>query len=260
MVRTEQANPKKMTRALALLSMGIVSVSCAVDHVHFDVWQPFPVYKNISVFEKTDCREDVHNSLKWLSFANYQRCVIIVSDVDIPSCFFKQLEQNNITFIIRDENYMISRDILRKLEPRKFICGSYIMFTEKSMFIQRLFAGRKHFYPFAKIFLFVPISLNITNETISTALHMGLKFYTVHNTIFKKSVTYFNLNYEQVLNLYTNQTLNTTTGDETVLREFFGTVSTHALFDKSIVKSHPFRVSLFDCPPYVKVYNAEKKE
>lgn len=251
---------RKIITVLASLSVRVIFVSCSLDYTPFDAWQPFPVYGKISVFEKTICREDKDNSLKWLRFDNFQRCLIILSDFDIPACFFDQLERNNVTFITRDVNYMINRNVLRERQPRRFICDSYIIFTYKLTLIERLFNERKHFYPFAKIFLFIPITLIVPNETISAALHMGLNFYAVRNSIFRKSVPYFNLNYRQILNLYTNQVLNTATTNETVLREFFGRVSTHPLFDKSIVKTRPFRISLFDCQPYVKIYNAEKKE
>lgn len=134
------------------------------------------------------------------------------------------------------------------------------MIAEELTQIKRLFDGRKRFYPFGKIFLFLPSTLAIPNEIISAALQLGLNFYAVQNEIFNNSIPYLNLNYRQILNLYTNQVLNTTTTDDIGLQKYYGTVATHPLFDKSIVKSRPFRISVSDCPPYVEIYNAEKKQ
>lgn len=235
---------------LLFLLIGYCSVHGYSDwHNH-----PFPVYGNITVFEKNHCHEDRNQNLHWLQFENHQRCLNIVSDIDVPHCLYAQLERNNISYMIRDINFILSRDVIKHPIDRRFTCYFYMLFTHSDTLLRDIFDNqRPRFYPFTTVFLLIPKTMIIPKEHIQSALQLGINLYGVYNGIFNKNIPYFNLNYRRIKNLYTNRTLNTSETDTKILSEYFGNVLTHPLFDASITKKRPFRIAAFNCPPYVMI-------
>lgn len=251
------------TSVIFVFFLTFVSVDSQRDyHKHLELvgWQPFPVYRNISVYEKTACQRDATNNLDWLRFDNDQRCINIVTNVDVPRCFYDQLLTNNISYINRDMNYIINRKLDLKRIKLRFFCNSFIIFTHKIGLIEKLFTGdRINFYPFTKIYLFVPKQLIIPKKCVSAALQLGVDLFAVRNSIFNEFIPRFNLKYRKIKNLYTNKTLKTSEKDSTELRKYFGTVLTHPLFDNDQTQRNTFRIALFHCPPYV-IIDADKKK
>lgn len=208
-------------------------------------------YKNITVQTKLGCREDKENVLEWLRFNNYNRCIYLVSDYPLPVCLYNQMRRNNLTCMTRSTEYILLRNVIKK-PPRLVFCNSFMIFTKGVNFLKNLFDPMiRHFLPFSNIFLFTPDHLVIPHELITNALYHGYNMYSIENNFFAENLTYFDLSYHRLINLYTNETLDTIEIRSEKLADYFGNVLLHPLFNKSIVKTRPFRVSTFECPPYV---------
>lgn len=209
------------------------------------------IYGNITLHTKIGCREDKVNVLEWLRYNNYNRCIYLVSDYPLPVCLYNQMRRNNLTCMTRSTEYILQRDVIKKT-PRLLFCNSFMIFTKNLNFLANLFDPViKHFLPFTNFFLFTPEELTIPHELISNALYHGYNMYSIENNFFAKNLTYFDLSYHRLINLYTNETLDTVEVRYEKLANYFGNVLTHPLFNKSIVKQRPFRISTFNCPPYV---------
>lgn len=218
-----------------------------------------PQYGNITVFEKIICTENVSQNLAWLQYGNFHQCVTFVTDISVPSCLFTQFERNNLTVVSKNRQFVHERLELRQLHGPK--CDTFMILTQDYMFVEELFGkGMKHhFRPFTNIFLVIPKSMMIPIIHIQRAVHHGYNLYAMRNSFFNRSMPFFNLNYRDLKNLATNQTISTKTRNKNKIAKFFGTIEDHPLFNKSFGKVSPFRVGLFECSPYVRVRDAEKK-
>lgn len=210
-----------------------------------------PMYGNIKVDIKFTCRENKENVLKWLLFNNYNRCVYFVSDYQLPDCLYNQMQRNNLTYMTKSKKYVLIRDVINN-PPKSSRCNNFMLFTRDLDFLANTFNPLiKHFLPFTNIFLFSLKETILTNDMISNALYHGYNIYVVRNNFFNKSLAYFDLSYHYLIDPYTGKTLNTSESRDDKLADFFGNVSSHPLFNRSIVKSRPFRISTFNCPPHV---------
>lgn len=214
-------------------------------------------YGHLNVFKKIVCRERKRHHLKWLRYHNFDQCVNIVSDFNVPSCLYTQILNNNMTYKNKDTNYLIARDLLTHKPNRRTSCQTYMIFTRDLAILKRLFnRGQSHLLPFTDIFLFVPSNIVLPYENILNALSHGYSIYGVKNSFFNTSYSYFNLNYGHLKNLYTNHTLLASEVSMDRIMEYFGTAATHPLFNKNIVKGRPFRIGIFNCPPYITIENS----
>lgn len=223
-----------------------------------DLSYALPQYGNIKVLYKIECHERRSQSLAWLHYANFFRCVNLVTDTILPSCLYKQLEHNGLIYMIKDRSLLV--DEVQHDRLRRSPCPSFIILTQDLEFIKEIFgAGRHIFRPFTNIFLFVPSNMTIPQEYILRTIQLGYNLYKIRNRFFDESVPYFSLNYWHLTNIQTNRTLHTFTQNEAKIAEFFGTSNDHPLFDKTIEKTEPFRIGVFHCPPNIIIRDYEKR-
>lgn len=218
-----------------------------------------PIYEKITVDIRIECRESEQYVLKWLRFNNYNQCVYFVSDYQLPDCLYNQIQRNNLTYMTKSKQYMLLRDVVNN-PPKSSLCNNFMVFTRDLKFLSDIFNPLvKHFLPFTNIFLFTSNESILTDDLILNALYHGYNIYAVRNNFFNKSLGYFDLSYHYLLDPYTGRKFETSESRDDKLANFFGDVSSHPLFNKSIVKTRPFRISTFNCPPYVIVDPITKK-
>lgn len=228
--------------AFSLFSVAFGHTSVSANHPH---------YGHITIADKIVCTENETASLEWLGQNNFHRCVNIISDLDLPACFYQQIQRANFTYQEKTILYLLNHSIFFD-RPESIKCNTYMILLDRLHFITQIFEdGQKHFYPFSYIYLFTPSTSNVPQESLLYALNYGYNVYGVKNNIFNNNSFLFDLNFGWLKNLYTNRTLYTTETNKAVVKEFFGDLRTHPLFNTSITKNRPFRIAMRNCPPYV---------
>lgn len=250
-----------------LYSIGIQSVIAFSTDIHIweaDVsWKSSnATYRYFDVFQLLECRENEGQHMDWLKHNNFDQCVTVVSDFSISSCVFSQIGRNNMTYKIKSKQHLVIRD-LQNQRVQSTACSAYMIFTRDISFLHRLFnVKQRHFRPFTQIFMITPPSVQIHEQNVLNAMGHGYKLYSLRSSFYNTSSNYIDLNYISLFNHYTNQTLNTSTDNKEDIRDFFGEPSTHALFDKNIMRNQKkkFKIGVFHCPPYIIIQNNETKE
>lgn len=221
------------------------------------------ISKNLSAIKSIRCRErsSKQNSLHWVRLKNAQQCVQIINDMNLPKCLFHQLTKANFTYQTKGRKHMMSQNMMYKV--RKLNCETFLLFTRNLSFLVGVFReSQKHFLPFSYIYLLKPNRMKVPESSLNIAFEKGYNLFEVESEIFdkNKSINVI-LNYKRVTNLLTNASIEVSGKSVAEIDAFFGDSSnSHPLFNPEFSKKRkPFRINLFDCPPYVVVVKDEKK-
>lgn len=219
-------------------------------------------FRSFSVFQMLQCHENKCQHMEWLKHNNFDQCVTVVSDFTISSCVYSQFVRNNMTYKLKSKSHLIGRD-LKHQRVQSTACSAYMIFTRDVSFLHRLFnVKQRHFRPFTQIFMVHPHSVHLNKQNVLNAMGHAYKIYSLYSNFYNHSTQYIDLSYLSLFNHYTNATMDTSTENRTEIREFFGTPSQHALFDRNIMASQKkkFRIGVFHCPPYIMILNNDTKE
>ncbi len=192
------------------------------------------------------------DKLRWLwNLRNNNRCLnIIVDGVFIPKCFFDWIFDSKFVIRMNDLNSFKSRNI--KLFQRTN-CDNFMIFTRKTTDLLQLFTETnstvKRFVPFSQLYLVAMYDRIIKLDGISLSFiyENGLFVYVLESS----TISSDDFHFPSLRNVLTDKMLNldgSLTSDAII--SYFGTYRDHPfLHEKN--KKKIFRVSFFNCPPYV---------
>lgn len=189
---------------------------------------------------------DNKHKLNWLwNLRNNNRCLnIVVGTISIPQCFFDQIFDLKFVIKMSDLETIKSRNIF------SFNCDNFLFFTQNSKEISKLFEKTnrtvKQFLPFSQLF-FVESEppIEFDQRSLAYIYETGLFVYVVENSLSSNV-----LRFSTLRNVLTNDTLNLQTTNTEDILAFFGTYKNHPVLISNY-KTKIFRVSLFNCSPYV---------
>lgn len=197
-----------------------------------------------NVTEHTDCP---HNSLQWIRLKNNQRCVQLINDVGINSCFYKQFYNAPLTTRHRSPMNIIQRKVRR----HRVHCETFVIVTNNSSFVEELFGrGKRNFFAFAVIYLVMPNSFELSELAKEHVYKKGLNVFHMRNQV-QIHGRWKVYEYIDIKNVLTNAVLSTNETNRDVIKEYYGIFLTHSLFNKQFKNEVVFRINLFECPPYV---------
>lgn len=198
------------------------------------------------VIKELNCEEI--NSLTWLwNLRNNNRCLSITSSHHIiPKCFFDQIL--NTKFVVRTISPMrlLNRNIYNSSRSN---CDNFLIFSKNVTFIRELFqrkGNEKRFAPFSQIFLAIP-DIEFDQATVEYINLNALNVFLMENAL--QQMDNGIVMFKSMWNVLTkNRFVFTSVRSDSA--KYFGTYKDHPfLSSKSVDKV--FRVSLFNCPPYV---------
>lgn len=198
--------------------------------------------------------------LNWLwNLRNNNRCLnIIIESISIPKCFFDIIFNSKFLIKIHNLEFVTSRNVL---SSQRTNCDNFMVFINDSRDIFQLFAATnvavQRFLPFSQMFLInSEFDITFDENSLKYIYENGLFVYMVKNTI-ESSMSSHIFGLPALRNVLTEEILNLTTSDRQDAIRYFGSYKNHPFFN-SRYKEKLFRVSLFNCAPYVLYLSDEK--
>lgn len=225
------------------------SEQCAAYNRHLPAIKPF------------ECRErqNTTNSLYWIRLKDGQQCVQIINDINLPKCMFDQFTKANLTYQTKSSEYLINQNIA--IGMRKLNCDTFLLFTQNLSFIIGVFRdNQKHFRPFSYVYLLKPNNMTVPQTSLNIAFDKGYNLFELESEIFDDDSTNVSLSYKRVTNSLSNASIEISGTNDVEIERFFGEpLFSHPLFNPEFSKKRkPFRINLFDCPPYVIMLDQKK--
>lgn len=206
------------------------------------------------------CACERNSTLHWLwNLRNNNLCLNIIVDesIFVPKCIYDQISGSN--FVI--QTYNLSGIELRNyftLPPTN--CENFMFFLQNADKIFGLFETThrstvKRFVPFSQLFFVNSDGNHAKFDAITSDFiyENGLFVFVVESTLARNlsdSASSNELRFLNMRNVLTDETLNLITSNRSDAIRFFGTYKSHPFFD-SKYKEKVFRVSLFNCAPYI---------
>lgn len=189
-----------------------------------------------------------NGSLTWLwNLRNNNRCLYLTSSFIIPKCFFDQILSTKFVVRTISPRRLLNRNIYNSTRSN---CDNFLVFSGNLTFISELFrqkGNEKRFMPFSQIYLSVPDTIGFDNGTIEYIHRNALNVFLMENVLSKMENGL--IGFESMLNVLTKNRFIFTSNRRDVVA-FVGTYKDHPLLSNKSSKKI-FRVSLFNCPPYV---------
>lgn len=183
--------------------------------------------------------------IHWIRLKNNQSCVQIVDDIGMPSCFYQQF--SDLLLRNRSPSNMLNRVALK----HRFNCKTFIIASNNETFIETLFTGNNtHFFPFTNIYLLLPHSVVLSDPVLHHIFRKGLNAYRLRYKLVIQNNIQFYANID-VENILSNAVLLINENVSNVAEQFYGNDLRHPLFDSKNNNQTVFRISMFNCPPYV---------
>lgn len=199
------------------------------------------------------------SKLNWLwNLRNNNRCLnIVIGSIFVPKCFFDQVFNSKFLIKIHDLNILISRNVL---SFQRTNCDNFMIFTQNSTEIFKLFGSTsgkvQRFLPFTQLFLISSDpNISFDQKSLKYIYENGLYVFMTKNTISSQSSNI--LSFLSLRNVLTDEILNLTASNKHNAIRYFGEYKGHP-FLNSQYKMKVFRVSLFNCSPYVMYLSDEK--
>ncbi len=209
-------------------------------------------HSTISVEELT-CEKNI--SLVWLwNLRNNNRCVYITSSLPIPQCFFQQIQ--NAKFVVRiiSPRRLMNRNIYNTSRSN---CDNFFVFSKNVTYINELFQPKENelrFVPFSQIYLVAP-DIEFSGDTIEYMYKKGLNVFSMGNALSKMENGL--IGFDSISNVLTKKDFKFTTV-RSEAAAYFGLYKDHPLLSNRSSEKI-FRVSLFNCPPYVVYLRGDNK-
>lgn len=183
----------------------------------------------------TDSLPCVIDNIEWIQFKHNNRCIQIIDDIGIAACTYTRFHNLYLTLRL-----LVPKEIHNwDLSQNRGLCEmTNIVATTNVTLVEHLFNGkRKYFLPFAFVYLILNDGLILSNEIKLDTLRNGLNVYRVSNM--------YNNTFSVVRNILTDEIMNSIDTRRNDLQ--------HLLFNREKRNEYGivFRVSLFNCPPYV---------
>lgn len=218
------------------------------------------VWTNCSMEVPQTLQCDDKLKLHWLwNLRNNNRCLnLIIESISIPKCFFEKIFNSKFLIKLTGLNRVASQNLLA---VQRTNCDNFMVFTKNSSKVLQLFkrpnGNSQRFLPFSQLFL-INEDFNILFDANSLTFiyENGLYVYVVQSTILR-STSSKTLSFPALRNVLTDEILNLTISDRQDAIDYFGSYDDHP-FLNSNYKAKVFRVSLFNCAPYV-IYLSDKK-
>lgn len=200
--------------------------------------------------------------LHWLwNLRNNNRClnIIIESTSFVPKCFFDMIFNSKFLVKIHDLQFITSRNVL---SFERTNCDNFMVFPNNSSNVFQLFATTngavQRFLPFSQLFVIhSDFDLHFDVSSLKYIYENGLYVYMVKNTVQSTGPSTNILNFTALRNVLTDEILNLTNTERRDAIRYFGSYKNHP-FLNSRYKAKVFRLSLFNCAPYV-TYLADDK-
>lgn len=200
---------------------------------------------SIAVVQEKSCADVT--LLTWLwNLRNNNRCLTITTSKDIPICFFNQILNTKFVVRIMSPRRLLHRNIYNVSQSN---CDNFLIFSKDTVYINELFQPKgieKRFLPFSQIHLVVP-DMELDSGSIEYINRNALNVFLMENawTELENGL----ISFRSMLNVLTKKRF-ITTNVRSDAAKYFGIYKDHPfLSTKSSEKI--FRVSLFNCPPYV---------
>lgn len=198
--------------------------------------------------------------LNWLwNLRNNNRCLnIIIESISIPKCFFDLIFNSKFLIKIHNLEFLASRNVL---SFKRTNCDNFMVFLNSSRDIFQLFATTngsvQRFLPFSQLYVVNPdFDISLDENSLQYIYENGLYVYMVKTTIVP-SLSSNILTITALRNVLTEEILNVTSSDRQDAIRYFGSYKNHPFFN-SHYKAKVFRLSLFNCAPYV-IYLSDDK-
>lgn len=246
----------KMSKVLFLITlMVIILTPAAIAKFSF-----FNISKDITCPSKI-AKIKINPIISWIwNQRNNNKCIQIIIDTNptttynqLPPCFYDILIDHNYSVKTIDFSHIIKRNIFAKNRTN---CEMFLVLSTDKLAIRHMFDWRqknaKRFFPFSQIFL-------LTNEDFQQSVvrqseliyinRNALNVYTLKNNLFNDVRREFNIT--RITNVLTNKSRNLPVQHRKQLVNYHGNYRSHPFFNETNRKHCPFRVSMFNCPPYV---------
>lgn len=197
-----------------------------------------------------------NTSLTWLwNLRNNNRCLYITSHFTIPKCFFDQILRTKFVVRVITPRRLLYRNILNSSRSN---CDNFLVFSKNLTYINELFQQKeneKRFLPFSQIYLIVP-DIEFDDRTVDYIHRNALNVFLMENALSKMENG--SIGFGSMLNVLTKKRFLSTT-NRLDAAAFVGIYRDHPLLSTKSRKKI-FRVSLFNCPPYVVYVPGEKNK
>lgn len=197
--------------------------------------------------------------LNWLwNLRNNNRCLnIVIGSILIPKCFFDQIFHSKFLVKIHDLSMVTSRNVL---SLQRTNCDNFMIFIQNRGEMLELFERTKgkvqRFLPYSQLFLITSNpDIVFDQNSLKYIYENGLFVYMITSTILPLQSNV--LSFLALRNVLTEETLNLTISERQHAITYFGNYKNHP-FLNSQYKKKVFRVSLFNCSPYV-IYLSDEK-
>lgn len=189
-------------------------------------------------------------SLTWLwNLRNNNRCLTVISSMFIPKCFFDQVFRSK--FVIRTyiPGKLLNRNIFNGTRSN---CDNFMIFSDDVGYVAALFQQKdlteKRFLPFSQIFLVIPDAVEFEQSAIEYVNVNGLNVFRMENTL--TDMENGLISFKCITNVLTKNRLNLSMVGRPDVIKYYGNYKDHPFLN---IKNRDklFRVSLFNCPPYV---------
>lgn len=198
-----------------------------------------------NVFNSTGDPCPLADRIDWIRLKNNQSCVQIVDDIGMHSCFYQQF--SDLLLRNRSPTNILNRVALK----HRFNCETFIIASNNETFIETLFAGNNtHFFPFTNIYLVLSQSVVLSDPVLHHIFRKGLNVYRIRYKMVIQNDAQFYANID-VENILSNAVLLINENVSIVAEQFYGNDLRHPLFDSKNNNQTVFRISMFNCPPYV---------
>lgn len=204
----------------------------------------------LNVTEHTDCP---FTNLQWIRLKNNQRCVQLINDVSTTSCFYKQFYNATLTTRHRSPMNIIRRRVRR----HRVHCETFVIATNNASFVEQLFGrGQRNFFAYGVIYLVMPNAFELSDSAKEYVYKSGLQVFHMRNKVHIQGRLKI-YEYIDIKNVLTEALLWANETNRDVIRQYYGYFWNHPLFNKQFKNEIVFRMSLFECPPYV-IYENER--
>lgn len=215
----------------------LINLSILVLHTHCSI--PYPI-------DELHCGNSI--SLTWLwNLRNNNRCLSIIGSLDIPKCFFDQIVNTKFVVRIISPKRLLHRNIYNS---SRMNCDNFLIFSENLTYASELFRqtdNAKRFVPFSQIYLVASDKEEFDQRSIEYVNRNALNVFLMENA--RSEMANGSFSFESMLNVVTKERFRITSVRSDAAK-YFGNYKDHPfLSSKSSEKI--FRVSLFNCPPYV---------
>lgn len=198
------------------------------------------------------------NPISWLwNQRNNNRCLHILIDknstatLNIPPCIYDHLIDYKYSVKTIDFSHIHHRNIFA---TNRTNCEMFLVLSTDEIAIRHLFKwqhNKKRFYPFSQIFLLTtePLRQSIIRQSELIYINRNaLNVYTLKNHLFDELHEF---NIIRLTNVLTNKSKMLPVKNRKQLAKYYGDYRAHSFFKETNRKHCPFRVSMFNCPPYV---------